>query len=614
MIRYLVFYLVALALFWWIAESSLVDTVETRMLSFQKQGLQNKALLLAARIESELSKPENREDASSIKQVVQRVIENSDQIDYSADYLDWDGQVIIAGPEPAGLDIEAPSQDASTLKNQKEKAEIISLIETKKLGFSIRNEQVIVAAPVKISSTENELNSGSAANPQGILRLRESNLPLLQATNFVKRVIRIFAATMAVLGGLIFMFFARNSLSPLNEFAAVARQIGVGKFDQVPSLHGRQDKWSSLSEAFRNMQTELETREHNILENSARLQAVLSSMIEGVLAIDSAGDVMLANGAACQILQMSQADIHGRQFLEIFRIPELSKAIAKTKNKKVFSRCEFQTRDLPRKIIDARVSVLASVAPEGAPGIAIVMHDVTDLRQLENMRRDFVANVSHELKTPLASIKAYAETLKLGAIHDDSKNLQFVEQIESQADMLNDQIQDLLQLARVESGEKHWEIIPISVNRVCENSIEQFQSDALVRKISLTLSPTDQEYFVKADRDGLRTILSNLISNAIYYTQENGLVEIFISPLGSHVKIEVVDDGIGIALDHHSRIFERFYRVDKARSRDRGGTGLGLSIVKHLSQAFGGSVEIESSPGKGSRFIVKLPNANRAPI
>ena len=485
-----------------------------------------------------------------------------------------------------------------TTPDQSNKPEIIGLKESGML-FKIRDHEVFFARHI-----EHEHLAGA-------LRVSESYIPIEKMLTQIRQFIWTFAALTAIVGGVLIFVFARRSLSPLNEFATVARMVGVGKYDTVPALHGRRDNWKVLSDAFRHMQQELEKREVNILDNSARLQAVLSSMIEGVLAIDSKGRVMLANGAACDMLQLAHSELFGRVFLEIFRIPELSDAIEKTRNEKTFSQCEFQTRDLPRKIISARVSVLSYSQSNRTPGIAIVFHDVTDLRQLETMRRDFVANVSHELKTPLASIKAYAETLKMGAIDDRQKNVEFVEHIEAQADLLNVQIQDLIQLARVESGQKNWEIAPNSISEIASTCIQRFVSEADSRQIEIKLTPPEDELFVKADKDGVETVLSNLISNALHYTSENGNIEVKISNLNSFVKIEVIDDGIGISPDHHARIFERFYRVDKARSREHGGTGLGLAIVKHLCQAFGGSVELKSSLGTGSCFIVKLPNARR---
>jgi two-component system phosphate regulon sensor histidine kinase PhoR len=223
------------------------------------------------------------------------------------------------------------------------------------------------------------------------------------------------------------------------------------------------------------------------------------------------------------------------------------------------------------------------------------------------MRREFVANVSHELKTPLAAIKAYAETLRLGAIHDRDKNLQFVEQIESQAELLNQQIHSLLQLARVESGQQLWNIETVAINEVCQECVHRFQSEAESRGVTLSFNPHPQPPNAVADRDGVRTILDNLISNALHYTPRDGRVTVATERDGRFVVVTVTDTGIGIAPEHQSRIFERFYRVDRARSRDRGGTGLGLAIVKHLVQAFAGRIEVQSQVGQGSCFTFHLP-------
>ena len=236
-----------------------------------------------------------------------------------------------------------------------------------------------------------------------------------------------------------------------------------------------------------------------------------------------------------------------------------------------------------------------------------MLRDVTDLHALENMRRDFVANVSHELKTPLASIKAYAETLRLGAIDDKDKNVQFVTQIETQAELLNLQIQDLLEIARVESGSSAFNIENIDINQLCRRSAQDLQAQADQRKVKLLLDVDQHPIIAKAEANGVTTIINNLISNAIHYTPAEGQVTVRTRLNGGRVQIEVSDTGIGISPEQQVRVFERFYRVDKARSRDEGGTGLGLAIVKHLTQAFDGQVELESQIGKGSTFRVFLP-------
>ena len=359
--------------------------------------------------------------------------------------------------------------------------------------------------------------------------------------------------------------------------------------------------------AFEEMQEKLLQRESRLSENSRRLEAVLSSMIEGVLALEPDGHIMLANGAACRMLSFHREKIVGRKLTEVVRVPELSSAIEKSQRERTFSKTEFKTLGDASRTLKARVSMLAD---EEDAGLAVVLHDVTELRQLETMRQDFVANVSHELKTPLASIKAYAETLRLGAINDESRNLQFLEQIEFQADTLNQQIQDLLQLARVESGEKTFSISDIDVNQICESLHRQFLDSARKRNIEIELLLSNTPLVARADADAIKTVVKNLIVNAIHYTPEDGRVSIQTAIDENWVVISVMDTGIGISPEHQSRVFERFYRVDQARSRDMGGTGLGLAIVKHLTQAFGGTVTLESQLGKGSKFHVRLRSAS----
>lgn len=428
----------------------------------------------------------------------------------------------------------------------------------------------------------------------------EINQEILEIQMFVWT----FALVLSLLTSGLMAIFSVRSMQPLTTFAKAAQQIGIGKYDTSLATHGRDDEWGNLSEAFQQMQTELNRREQHLLENSQRLEAVLSSMIEGVLAITPSGEVMLANGAACRMLKLTLPEIFGKKLLEIVRIPELAQAIEKTQLQRTFSKTEFKTISGKQKTLKARVSMLAD---EDKPGVAIVLHDVTELRQLETMRQDFVANVSHELKTPLASIKAYAETLRLGALHDKNKNMQFVEQIEFQAELLNQQILDLLLLARVESGKNTFTITEFGINQICQASYDQFVEIAGERNLDFQLNLTHPSPVIAADIKSIETIVKNLIVNAIHYTPENGSISILSCVRNDSAVIEIKDTGIGISKDQQQRVFERFYRVDKARSRDMGGTGLGLAIVKHLTQNNGGSVHLESRLGKGSCFGIHLP-------
>ena len=479
------------------------------------------------------------------------------------------------------------------------------------VGFAKRHSESLdlpmlyLAVPVK----DNESSaSESATENAGLVRVAIPSGSIDTSIDSLQKFTTLFVVGLSTLTGILMLWFSTRTMRPLSEFAEAARNVEKGSYDRISSgLNRRDDEWGELADAFSQMQRVLSQRELGLKENSSRLEAVLSSMIEGVIALDSSGEVTMANNAACQMFSLIKPELIGRKLINIVRFPELIEAIETTLFNDVFSNTEFTTVGDTRKTIRAQVSVL-DVGDE-KPGAAIVLHDVTELRQLETLRQDFVANVSHELKTPLASIRAYAETLKLGALNDPKNNLRFVERIEAQADILNQQIQDLIQLARVESAQTAFEIVRINLRKLCLDCVNTFATEADSLKVKLTLQENDEELFIDADHKAIRTIVNNLISNALHYTPERGSVTVMLSQTDRLATIEVVDTGIGISAEHQSRIFERFYRVDKARSRDMGGTGLGLAIVKHLAQAFEGNVELSSSEGEGSTFSIHFPLA-----
>ncbi len=340
-------------------------------------------------------------------------------------------------------------------------------------------------------------------------------------------------------------------------------------------------------------------------EDRLRIEAVLGSMVEGVLALDRDLRITVANKAAIQMLSLP-SDIFGRYVDQVVRIPSFEEATQRARSEQRAMQVEFETVGAKRRTLSVRVTPLRG---HPAAELAIVLHDVSELRRLETMRRDFVANVSHELKTPLASIKAFAETLRLGAIDDQGVNRQFLAQIEQHADLLDEQIRDLLHLARVESGHTVFELSIVDLVLIAAQCVNRFATEAEQREVLLHLEPSPEPVLAKADREAVSTVLDNLISNAIRYTRPHGHVRISTGRTQDWAYISVADTGIGIAEEHHQRVFERFYRVDKARSRDVGGTGLGLAIVKHTVQALGGKIELTSRLGKGSTFRIHFPIA-----
>jgi two-component system phosphate regulon sensor histidine kinase PhoR len=256
--------------------------------------------------------------------------------------------------------------------------------------------------------------------------------------------------------------------------------------------------------------------------------------------------------------------------------------------------------------LDVHATPIAGNPP---PGVVLVLHDVTELKRLEGLRQQFVANVSHELKTPLSSIKAYTETLLNGALEDPQHARHFLTRIDDQASRLHELILDLLSLARIESGQAALEITNLPLQKVVAECLRDYEERARASGLAIVNQVDQSPLMVRADEEGLLQILGNLIDNAIKYTPAGGSITVRCREEANQAVIEVADTGVGIEPEHHSRLFERFYRADKARSRELGGTGLGLAIVKHLCHAMQGTVSVDSKPGQGSTFGVRLPLA-----
>lgn len=576
LIGYVLLHLVATLAFVWfvarVARNQMMDNARERMSA------------MALMLREHVSQLEHGLDSEGLLEHVENI---GDETGYRFTLVKADG-IVVADSKTGGKDIGYHGDRDEILQAQ-----------VREVGFSERQ-----SATLKMPMMYLAIAIEKTDQVEGFVRVAVPAVSINNAIRSLQQFMTLFVIGLSGLTGFLMVAFTTRMMKPLGQFADSAREIVAGNYHRVPQLSRRDDEWGDLANAFEQMQTVLEEREQGLRENNSRLKAVLSSMIEGVISIDHGGVVQMANSAACRMLSLAHPELVGRKLLDIARFPELNQAVQKTLTQKTFSKTEFTTVGETRKTILAQVSSLANDEHLGA---AIVIHDVTELRQLETMRSDFVANVSHELKTPLASIRAYAETLKMGALGDSEKNIHFVNQIEAQADILNQQIQDLIQLARVESAETSFEIGAVDLVQVSQDCVNSFASQAAKREIDIRFESEFDSVFANADVEAVKTILNNLISNALHYTGPGGTVTAEVSQDELNTTLQVADTGIGIPMDQQARVFERFYRVDKARSRDLGGTGLGLSIVKHLSQAFGGNVELTSQVGKGSTFRVKLP-------
>jgi two-component system phosphate regulon sensor histidine kinase PhoR len=398
-------------------------------------------------------------------------------------------------------------------------------------------------------------------------------------------------------------------IRPVTTLNDAADAIAIGDYGRRLYVPNR-DELGRLAGTLNRMSQDMHERTTQLSQTAARQSTVLGGMIEGVVAVDARQRIVLANEAARRLFDFRPPTVEGRSLLEVIRNHALHEAVTSVLTTSEPQRFEVRRAGPPAMCFDIHVQPLPG---EPCPGVVLVIHDTTALRRLESIRREFVANVSHELKTPLSSIKAYTETLRNGAIHDPETSERFLGRIEEQTERLTRLIMDMLMLARIESDHQAFEIVSLDVLPVVQKCVEDYRSAAESKRIVLLAeaeggSPHAAAVCrVRADREGLRAIFDNLLDNAIKYTPEGGNVSVIWRSNGSMAQIAVRDSGIGIRPDDQERIFERFYRVDKARSRELGGTGLGLSIVKHLAQSMNGTVAVESEMGKGSVFTVELP-------
>ena len=432
---------------------------------------------------------------------------------------------------------------------------------------------------------------------------------LVQRTKIDKKIraartVVYLVAAIVVLGSVGLTYWVTHGvLQPIMVLQKAVDAVAGGNYHQRVYVSNR-DEIGWLATAFNHMSQEIDSRISQLRQNSQRQATVLGGMIEGVIAVDDRERILFANKAAGRLFDFVPSAIQGRSLLEVMRISALHEAAAGAIATQQLMRCETEWGSDDTLTISVQATPLSG---DPCPGVVLVMHDVTELRRLETLRQDFVANVSHELKTPLSSIKAYAETLQNGALEDKQNRRRVVGYIEEQADRLHHLIVDMLAVARIESEDEMFEINSVSIQEGVHESIESRRASLDAKQIKLQWYATDPALGVRADQEALREILDNLLDNAVKYTPNEGKVTVHWEPEGESARIAVEDTGMGIAGEHLDRIFERFYRVDKARSREMGGTGLGLSIVKQLVEVFGGSTEVQSERGKGTTFFVRLP-------
>jgi len=420
-------------------------------------------------------------------------------------------------------------------------------------------------------------------------------------------VARILPTLLVILiaAGIVSVIFFRSIASRIRRLKQFADRAASGDFTPLERDHGR-DELANLAHALGGTVAQLGQSIHTLTEERNRSAAILGSMVEGVAVVTGDERILYCNAAFEQILELPEGSSQGKKLVEALRQAELVTAV-----RQVLPGGEVVTGEVevgtvrPRSFSVTAAPVKAAVANSAV----LVLHDITELRRLERVRRDFVANVSHEFKTPLTAIQGFAETLLGGALDDKANRERFVEIIREHARRLARLTDDLLKLSRIEAGRLELELRSIRVEALVNGCVETARFKAEAKGLRIHVDLPNGIPSVLADGAQLGEVLQNLLDNALQYTPSGGQIDVSATSNGQGVTFTVADTGIGIPESELARIFERFYRVDSARSREAGGTGLGLAIARHIVDAHGGRIWVESAVGQGSRFHFRIASA-----
>ncbi len=572
------------------------------------------ALLIVTWYASKITRQYYIQQKAADLQQIARVIENqivhgilsSDfgSIDSLCKSLGKKSETRITVILPGGEVIGDTEKDVWKMDNQMGRPEIIEALKGK-AGVSIRYSSTVHKNMLYVALPEYETENDNS-KLIGFLRL---SVPITFIESFVNSIrwkIGLAGLLIALSAAFISLLVSWRISRPLETMKRGVEKFAAGDLSFRLSLP-HTDEMSRLAEALNHMASQLDEKIRTIIRQRNEQQAVFESMSEGVIAVDKEERLISINKAAEKLFNIETTRAAGRSIQEVIRNTELQQLILTVLEGNKSIEKEITLWSKGECFLQVDGTVLKDTQGETI-GVLVVINDITRLRQLENHRRDFVANVSHELRTPLTSIKGYVETLLDGAIDDKKAARPFLEVIAKQAENLRAIVEDLLSLARLEQEEDKTPVIleEALLKNVLNSAIQVCLPEAAEKNIKITLS-CKKDVKAKFNFQLLEEALVNLIDNAVKYSDPETHIHVMAEKTGSEVIITVQDQGRGIKRDHLPRIFERFYRVDKARSRKLGGTGLGLAIVKHIAQVHHGNVTVESEIGKGSRFSINLP-------
>lgn len=491
--------------------------------------------------------------------------------------------------------VTADSETNGHLENHKSREEVIR---------ALKGESVSVT---RYSNTMKQEYSYSAVpvntdNFSGVIRvsLPFSTLQGLSDKLAGSLIISVFLCLILAMAAA--AIFTGLLTKPINEVAKAAERISDGDYN-IKIYTRDKTVVGKLASSFNIMAGNLKNNISSLTQRNAELEAMLSSMEAGVVAIDDSSDILFFNKSFEKISYTGKAIAPGQSLYTIFRNAAVFDTVDEVKETKTSVMKEGTVSGTALRYIRVTGTPLG-LEGEKSFGVLLIIEDITQLKKLENMRRDFVSNVTHELKTPLTSIRGFIDTLKNGAIKEEAVANRFLDIIDIEAERLFSLIQDILLLQEIES-KREYERLPCDINE-CVNSVIELLQPKIRDSIQIIFEPQPylKPYYCNPDR--MKQLFINLLDNAIKYTEE-GTITITLKEEGNDLVLGIRDTGIGIEKEYLPRIFERFYRVDKGRSRKQGGTGLGLSIVKHIVELYNGNIQVNSKLGEGTEFIITLP-------
>jgi two-component system phosphate regulon sensor histidine kinase PhoR len=507
-----------------------------------------------------------------------------------------------------GVVLYDSSQPAETMENHRDRAEVIAALEGK-IGRSSRTSTSVGTELFYIAIPNEGLEHGVA-----VVRLA---VPLKSIDQYTQDLIRIvlIVAVLGITGALLLGYrWIFSIMRPIKEMSAATKRIASGFYDEKIYV-GAGDELGELARNFNTMSEELKTKLDETDAQNTQMNAILSSMLNPVIAVDRDLRILFINGSAARIFGAEGLEAKGRFILDFVRNSSVVESLTGLMRTNEPTVREIELTAAGRDIYNVYANPIREFKEGGRNiGVVMIFQDITEIRQLETMRKEFVANVSHELKTPLTSIKGFVETLRGGAIDDTRVRDRFLEIVDLEAGRLSALINDLLVLSEIERRTEEGPREPIDLLQVVSDVVLMLEDKASVKSIDLVRILPSAIPLLTGNPNWMKQMLINLVDNAIKYTPEGGRIVIKIEVDAKNYRFSVRDNGIGISREHLGRLFERFYRVDKARSRDEGGTGLGLAIVKHIVLAFDGDISIQSEPGRGSEFMVRIPRTDEGSV